>query len=304
MINDLYHKLLNEIMIKGYNYEDPNRKGVFRREIDSYNLEINLEDSFPAITTKRLFWKGVVGELLWFLRGSADIRELWHDNIHIWDKDWKNWVKNPHVEDMQKNPTRYPDYLFHMGNIYGVQWRNFNGMVDQFDRLFKNLHNAPYGTRHIITAWNPSELNNMALPPCHWAFEIIVYPYKTGGNGFTLKWHQRSVDTFLGLPFNIASYALLAHIIGKKARMTPVKLIGDLSNVHIYHEHKSAVKKQLDRNTKKFKSGKLKISDRVLDFIHTKDTNNLLASLNIRDFTLPDYDSFPAIKAEMLAINK
>lgn len=341
-----YHGLLNQILSRGFDYEDPNRKGVIRKQITSYTFEADIDQlGFPALTTKKLYWKGVVGELLWFLRGSSDIRELWKDNIHIWDKDWHNHSsKNHYISSSALNHS--------VGRIYGAQWRKWykyttqdyderdkclydrKVYLDQISNLIEGLKKTPMGTRHIVTAWNPAELDNMALPPCHWSFEILVQPlspveivdqakkdglwrdsfktFEEGSKqqnkfkryGFTLKWHQRSVDTFLGLPFNIASYGLLAHIIGAATNMKPLKLIGDLSNVHIYEPHLNQVKTQLSRSVGEFQKTTLKISNNAKKILKQNNINEAIPQLEIKDFTLPDYKSYPAIKAEMLPYNK
>ena len=233
-IDKSYHKLLNEILKKGYKYEDPNRKDVHRIEIPSYQIKHDFKDGFPAITTKKLYWKGIVGELLFFLRGDTNIKYLLDNNINIWNKDAYNYycknVRNPLSFEIWLDNIK--SHNLHetsgdLGRVYGAQWRNFMGYaddVDQFSNLIKELKKTPMGTKHIVTAWNPAELEDMALPPCHWSFEILVEPLDfndrsnianpTNGSivkypefwdklnvpkyQFTLKWHQRSVDTFLG----------------------------------------------------------------------------------------------------------
>lgn len=300
-----YSNLLQKIISTGYKYEDPNRKGTYRHEIAHHILDIGLTNGFPAITTKKLFWKGVVGELLWFLRGDDNIKYLNDNNIHIWDKDAANFSTNGDV-----------------GKNYGVQWRHWIGMnlfespkkllwqddwdgypiqVDQIKILLNNLVTNPMGTRHIVTAWNPKEIGkfDVALPPCHWSFEIICYPHEDS-YGFTLKWHQRSVDTFLGLPFNIASYALLAHIIGRWTGYTPMRLIGDLSNVHIYEPHITAVKTQLSRDVSKYKAPELMLPS----WKQVDSFDEFINSVDIDDFKLIGYKSYPTISAEMIALNK
>jgi thymidylate synthase len=286
VIDRKYHNLLNYILDEGYEYMDPNRKGIIRKEVTHYQLEYHLEGGFPALTTKQLYFKGVVGELLWFLNGDTNIKYLNDNNIHIWDKDAANFSKNGDV-----------------GRNYGAQWRNWAGSnfaVDQIKDLINNLIRNPMSTRHIVTAWNPAELTETALPPCHWSFEIICFP---AGNsyGFNLKWHQRSVDVFLGLPFNIASYALLAHIIGWITGYKPWMIIGDLSHVHLYDAHILAATKQLTRSIHKFNAPKL-ITKYPVESI--EDIDLFLASVNINTFELFGYESYPSIKAEMLATNK
>ena len=345
-IDIAYHKLLQEIKQKGFKYEDPNRKNVYRYQIPNYQIQHNFLDGFPAITTKKLYWKGVVGELLWFLKGDTNIKYLVDNGINIWNKDAYNYAKlkcnyNCNIEefinDVKKN-NKFHGYTFELGNVgrnYGAQWRNwvnheysneFLGYVnehpvDQFSNLIKGLKETPMGTKHIVTAWNPAELDDMALPPCHWSFEILVEPLsvldqtlfvkdnskkgwtvnaKKPKYQFTLKWHQRSVDTFLGLPFNIASYALLAQIIGKLTNMKPKGIIGDLSNVHIYEPHMDAVNKQLKNDTNKYEKCELDDFSGFKMDMHG-NVDQWLNSKEIPDFNLKEYNSYSSIPAKMLA---
>ena len=368
-IDHSFHNLIGTILAKGFRYEDSNRKGTYRIQIPSYEFVWNFKDGFPAITTKRLWWKGVVGELLFFLQGDMDIRKLWENKIHIWDKDWFNFVGHKHfdsINDAISSKESLTYNVFSLGRVYGAQWRNWEAgttseyderdkcsydtrhYVDQFQKLIETLKVNPMSTSNIVTAWNPAEKENMALPPCHWSFEILsrplsgleranyavnnamlhrnelMFPSEYGeqtlkeqldeanvpSHGFTLKWHQRSVDTFLGLPFNIASYALLAQVIGKMTNMIPDGIIGDLSNVHIYEPHMDAVKLQLDNDVFKFSECELSISS---EFAYECDKfnkgeyfdfNRLLERTVIKDFTLIDYESYEPIKAEMIAYDK
>lgn len=348
-IDTRYNPLLEAILERGYLYETENRPDVVMRQITSANMEIEM-DEFPAITTKKLYWKGVVAELLWFLKGDDNIKYLNDNGVHIWDKDAHAYANrrggNVSSTDVGRN--------------YGVQWRDWTGgfnfdfndyeQVDQITELITNLRKPnPISRRHIVTAWNPAELHETALPPCHWSFEVLPRPLTYSGKiqimvshggdkeylealwkagisgkdeqakktldkevasipdyGFTLKWHQRSVDTFLGLPFNIASYGLLAEIIGYLTGMAPLSLIGDLSNVHIYGPHTDAVKKQLNNSVLAHKGCKLVPSRRFIDDVQTyrqdgMDLNDLINNLQIDDFSLDGYTSFGTISADMIA---
>lgn len=262
-IDKKYHKLLNTILDKGRWYEDPNRKEVKRLQIPHYSFEYNLKNGFPAITTKKLYWKAIVVELLWFLKGDTNIKYLLDNNINIWNKDAYNWYLKNSKEDSDGHNNSFEDYIDFiknndklydenmtlnrkgdLGRIYGAQWRKWRygayadknqnvvnwdyGDIDQISNLIKNLKEKPLATDHIVTAWNPAELNQMALPPCHKGFQLMVYELTTeerlGNNsldnlleeyseeeinddldhenapkyGFDLVWEQRSVDTFLG----------------------------------------------------------------------------------------------------------
>ena len=332
-IDESYHNLLNNILEDGFKYEDPNRKGINRIQIPSYTIKHDFENGFPAITTKKLYWKGVVGELIWFLRGDTNIKYLVDNGINIWNKDAANYYLKHNPRGTEKGFKEGINERNHiagdLGRVYGAQWRNWadekgigyiHSTIDQISNLIKGLKENPMGTRHIVTAWNPAELNDMALPPCHWSFEILVEPiyenkrYNDASNlglkkpeyKFTLKWHQRSVDTFLGLPFNIASYALLAHIIGKLTNMKPKGIIGDLSNVHIYEPHLDAVKEQLSRNINEHGECELHTVNNSILNINPKEENldELFRLLMIQDFELKNYNSHSRIPAEMLAYNK
>lgn len=306
-IDELYHNLCQEILDKGFDYEDENREGVIRKQIPSYTINYNFDNGFPAITTKKLYWKSIIGELIWFLRGETNTKYLVENGIHIWDKD------------ADKNGN--------LGRIYGKQWREWadysqNSVLvsndyahvfvkhyDQIEKLIHSLKNKPMSTQHIVTAWNPAELNQMNLPPCHWSFEILVEPIPESEipkHQFTLKWHQRSVDVFLGLPFNIASYSMLAHIIEKMTGMRAKGIIADLSNVHIYHDHLEVVREQLKRDVNKHDACAVRIGEDALEMI--KRYNNkefsldtLFEEFKIEDFTLSDYSSYSSLRAEMLS---
>lgn len=322
-IDESYNKLLKEILSKGCKYLDPNRSGIYRIQIPSYNFTHNFDDGFPVLTTKKVYWKGVVAELLWFLRGNTSTKFLIDNNVDIWNKDGVNYINRQHgtslTEDEYKHNVKKEVFKGDLGRIYGSQWRSFNGLdggkvnkTDQIQNLINNLISTPMATRHMVTAWNPSELNVMALPPCHWSFEILVEPTSREEkilepniyHKFTLKWHQRSVDTFLGLPFNIASYALLAEIIGKLTNMKPKAIIGDLSNVHIYEPHLNAVKEQLFRNTNHFNHKVLLKEISGFKVGMRGDVGSWLNSKEISDFKLQGYQSFPSISAEMLPYDK
>lgn len=344
-IDKSYNKLLKTIINKGFKYEDPNRKGTYRIQIPSYTFKHEFKDGFPALTTKKLYWKGIVTELLWFLRGDTDTKFLIDNNVNIWNKDGVNYLNRQNgtelTEEEYTRMVKEEGLESGLGRVYGAQWRSFNGIeqiaekdrmfgvdeqvvcTDQIQNLINQLRTNPMATRHMVTAWNPSELGIMALPPCHWSFEILVEPiplyerccgrcvFNEDSESdqctplkeeyqFTLKWHQRSVDTFLGLPFNIASYALLAQIIAKLSGMKAKGIIGDLSNVHIYEPHMDAVKEQLGRNEDKYWQP---LELMPIDGFKIDMHNNIdqwLNSKEISDFKIKNYVSYPAIKADML----
>jgi thymidylate synthase len=256
-----YHSILKKVLKKGELIQD--RTGVGRIELFGERLQFNLEHGFPLVTTKKVHWHSVVTELLWFLRGEDNIKFLHEHGVTIWDE----WAK----EDGSVGP------------IYGVQWRNWGNstQVDQLSKLVEAIKTNPHSSRHIVTAWNPTQLNEMALPPCHMTFQMHV----SGDGKLSCQMYQRSADLFLGVPFNIASYALLTHMI---AHVTGLK-VGTLTLVfgsaHIYANHVEQVELQLSRNEYPLPSVALNPNITSLyDFTH-------------KDIELWGYKSHPRIKA-------
>ena len=198
-----YLKILTDVILLGEPRNDRTGTGTVSI-FDSY-AKFDLREGFPAVTTKRLAWKSVVGELLWFLSGSTNLHDL---RVFTFGRDEGQWtIWTPNYED-QAISMGYDNG--NLGPVYGKQWRKFGGR-DQILELIEGLKNNPHGRRHLVSAWNVAELDKMALPPCHYGFQCYV-----SNDGYLdLKWAQRSVDCFLGLPFNIASYALLTHILAK-----------------------------------------------------------------------------------------
>jgi thymidylate synthase len=301
-----YQNLLQDILDNGITKSDRTGTGtisVFGRQITH-----NMKQGFPALTTKKLAWKQVVSELLWFLTGQTNIAFLHKHNNHIWDGDY------------EKSGRTDGD----LGPIYGKQWRKWdgkNGRIDQIDDLVRELKINPDSRRLMVSAWNVGELDQMVLPPCHYGFQVwtreLTYSerykiwfnnnYETGmeyyeGNtpnfdddyyeptptkAISLMWNQRSVDTFLGLPFNIASYGLLLHIIANEVNMVPDELIGNLGDVHLYSNHIEQAKEQISRDS--FDLPKLK-TDAKMDGICCNGPD---------DFQLIGYQSHPTIKAPL-----
>ena len=244
-----------------------------------YQMRFNLEDGFPAVTTKKLAWKAVVSELLWFLEGSNDERrlaEILYDDKRENLEDKKTiWTQNAEA-DYWKDKSKF---IGDVGKIYGVQWRNFNG-VDQIQELIEGLKKNPNSRRHILTAWNPSEINEMSLPPCHAFSQFFV-----SNNKLSCQLYQRSCDMFLGVPFNIASYSLLLHIIAEECKLGVGEFVHSLGDFHIYEEHFDQVKIQLTREPKQLPT---------LKFL-TKNINDYKTS----DFELLNYHPHPKIVAPM-----
>lgn len=342
-IDKKYRDLLREILAKGYRYEDPNRKGVSRVQINSHTIKHAFKDGFPAITTKKLAWKSVVGELLWILRGDDSIKYLIDNNIPIWNKDAYNFYVKSSL-----HPVTYDEFVKgvklnkisgSIGRGYGQQLRNYQG-VDQLKELVETLSINPMATKKTVTFWNPREKERTALTPCHWSFEALVRPLSENERkeqyrnltgilywgtlddykkaiakkehlrddipkyGLTIKWNQHSVDTFLGLPFNIASYALLCKILAYKCNMVPEGIEGNLSNVHIYENHLDQVKEQLSRDVTKYNKSWVEISPLAKAELDLVKIQYAVDNLEIDNFILRDYKSYPTIRAEMLAYNK
>ena len=258
---------------------DVNSRAGNVRKSFGYQMRFNLQVGFPAVTTKKLAWKAVVSELLWFLEGSNDERRLAEI---LYEKDRKEiadkktiWTQNA-TSDYWKPKAKFKGDV---GRIYGVQWRDFRG-IDQVKNLINSLKINPHGRRQIISAWNPAEINEMSLPPCHALSQFYV-----ANKQLSCQLYQRSCDMFLGVPFNIASYSLLTHILAKECGFEVGEFILTLGDYHIYHEHFNQVKTQLAREPKKLPH---------LEF-QTKD----IFSYSVNDFKLINYDHHSALKVEM-----
>ena len=254
------------------------RAGKVRKSF-GYQMNFDLTKGFPAITTKKLAWKSVVSELLWFIEGSNDERRL----AEILYQDKRENLKNKKTIWTQNAEADYwkPKAKFDgdVGKIYGVQWRNFNG-VDQIANLIRGLKNDPNGRRHIISSWNPPELESMSLPACH-----VFSQFYISENKLSCQLYQRSCDMFLGVPFNIASYSLLTHMLARECNLEVGKFIHSLGDFHIYEEHFEQVKIQLKRQPKELPRLEFK----------TKD----FYKYNVNDFELLNYRHYPKIEATM-----
>jgi thymidylate synthase len=324
-IDITYHNLLKKILQEGYTYEDPNRKGVNRIEIPSYTFRHEFKDGFPAITTKKLNYKAVVTELIWFLRGDTNIKYLIDNDVNIWNKDAYNYYLKKCKENKiipvnnndfikftkQGNVKDYFDkYTFgDLGKVYGHYWRNFND-VDQIAELIKNMISKPMSSELIISARNPSDKDNQALPCCHYGFQIVVRPLSNITErhlhnyeyGFELHWQQRSVDTFLGLPFNMTSYATLALILEKITGYKALAIQGDLKKVHLYDNSLDAVKEQLSRDVNQYDKCELKMD--TLTEVQFQSGIKYINEIEPGSFKLVNYESYPYIKVEMLSRNE
>ena len=276
-----YLDALSHVLENGIDRQ--NRTGIATRAVFGMQLRFNMNDGFPAVTTKKLPWKSVASELLWFIEGSNDERRLAEILHGTRDKEKATiWTANAEA-DYWKPKAKFKGDL---GRIYGVQWRKWKASdgkeIDQLANAIKMIKENPTSRRIIVNAWNPGEIEQMALPPCHTFFQFFV-----ANNKLSLQMYQRSCDMFLGVPFNIASYSLLLHMIAQSTNLEPGEFVHTLGDAHIYHNHFGQVKEQLSR--KPFSLPKLWLSPEIK---------------NIDDFTmegikLENYNFHPAIKAEM-----
>ena len=294
-----YLELLQDILDNGEIKDD--RTGVGTISVFGRNLRFDLRKSFPAVTTKKLAWKACVGELLWFIEGSSDERRLAEITHGSAEGKATIWTPNALAPYWQPKAKFKGD----LGRIYGVQWRHWNKdtiekdmgpahkggtrlavdrtEVDQLKNLIEGLKNDPNGRRHIISAWNAGELDQMALPPCH----ILAQFYVNKNKELSCHMYQRSVDVFLGLPFNIASYALLTCMIAHCCNLIPGELIISTGDTHIYKDHIDQVKQQLSRTP--LEAPDLWLNPDVRD----------IEKFTMNDIALLDYKSMDSIKASM-----
>ena len=296
-----YQQLLSDIIEFGVEKKD--RTGTGTISEFGHQIRHKMSDGFPLLTTKKMAWKQVVSELLWFLTGQTNISFLLKHNNHIWDGDaYKNYqnkmtewfgnetqlTKEDFIEKV-KTDNEFAKQWGDLGPIYGKQWRRLkseNKVIDQIDDLVKNLKTNPDSRRLMVNAWNVGELDQMVLPPCHYGFQVWTRE-EDGKRYISLMWNQRSVDTFLGLPFNIASYGLLLHIIANEVDMIPDELIGNLGDTHLYSNHIEQAKEQISRES--FDLPILKTTAKIDGICcNTPD-----------DFILEGYQSHPSIKAPL-----
>jgi thymidylate synthase len=346
-----YQQLLQDII--DYGVEKKDRTGTGTKSIFGYTIRHNMSEGFPLLTTKKMAWKTMVTELLWFLRGDTNIKFLVENGCHIWDGDaYKNYCKTyPDVEktfqyegsnievrkmsqeefiNKIKTDDEFAKKWGELGPIYGKQWRSwekwyidenkryltFTKKIDQIQNLINDLKTNPDSRRLMVSAWNVGEIQDMVLPPCHYGFQVYTRElsnkeriilmnkklgvtdtlpqyYNTDGEmdknniptrAISLMWNQRSVDTFLGLPFNIASYGLLLMMLANEVNMVPDELIGNLGDTHIYLNHIEQAKEQIGREPME------------LPTVHVRD--GIFCS-SVNDIILENYQSHPTIKAPL-----
>jgi thymidylate synthase len=322
-----YQLIAESILDKGVDKQD--RTGTGTKSIFSAYIKHDMEQGFPLLTTKRVYWKAVVTELLWFLRGETNIKWLVENGNNIWVgdayksyyEDWKSKKSNDwHLSKEEfikkiKTDDEFADKWGELGPIYGAQWRDWGGTfstkhmnrdgsfgihfkgIDQIQQAIHTLKTDPDSRRIIVNAWNVDALDNMVLPPCHWAFELYseIDQQDKSNRKLSLKWHQRSVDLPLGLPFNIASYGLLLSIIAKEVGMKPDRLVGDLTNVHIYNNQVEGIEEQITRKPNTlpelvFKDPFWDLCDKDMSF------SEKIKLYKPEWFTIEDYMPHPTIK--------
>ncbi|WP_461201402.1 thymidylate synthase [Anoxybacillus sp. TBDG-1] len=259
-----YLQLLEDILQNGVYKDD--RTGTGTLSVFGRQLRFDLREGFPLLTTKKLHIRSIIHELLWFLSGDTNIRYLKENGVTIWDE----WA----------------DENGDLGPVYGAQWRSWRGAdgrtIDQISEVIEQIKNNPNSRRLLVSAWNVAELDDMKLPPCHYAFQFYVE------NGMlSCMWQQRSVDTFLGLPFNIASYALLTYMVAQQCDLQPKELIFTGGDVHLYMNHIEQAKLQLTRQP------------RPLPKLIIKRKPASIFEYRFEDFEIIDYDPHPHIKADV-----
>ena len=350
-----YQELLQTIL--DYGVEKKDRTGTGTKSIFGYTIRHNMSEGFPVLTTKKMAWKTMVTELLWFLRGDTNIKFLVDNNCHIWDGDaYKNYL----IEDARILPNMSKEKMLEfgfgltkeefinkiktddefankwgeLGPVYGKQWRKWDAHnkydidptpVDQIQNLIHDLKTNPDSRRLMVNAWNVGELDQMVLPPCHYGFQvytrelslkerIVFFSDNISKNhegwpgndddclnflnernvptrAISLMWNQRSVDTLLGLPFNIASYGLLLTILAKEVKMVPDQLIGNLGDTHLYLNHLEQAKEQIGREPFELPT--------LNQFPTYEGSRPSIESYVVSDFTLKDYKSHESIKAPL-----
>jgi thymidylate synthase len=351
-IDKQYQELLQDILNNGIEKKD--RTGTGTISVFGRQIRHKMSEGFPLLTTKKMAWKTMVTELLWFLRGDTNIKFLVDNGCHIWDGDaFKNFMNTSEGDpDMIWNQDQFihlikTDDEFakqwgELGPIYGRQWRSWVGesetangsisasttfgYIDQIKNLINDLKNNPDSRRLMVSAWNVSELNKMVLPPCHYGFQVYTRELSEGERGLLLQpygldpltkegrdrlwkennlptsaislmWNQRSVDTFLGLPFNIASYGLLLEIIAKSVNMVPDELIGNLGDTHLYLNHVEQAKEQISKEPYQLPTLKHMKTDEF--YMSLSEDISLFTHLNPTDFQVENYQSHPTIKAPL-----
>jgi len=306
-----YLDLLQDILDNGTDKIVFNNPGVTIKNVFGRQCRYDLSKGFPLLTTKKVFIRGIIEELLWFIQGNSNIKYLVDRNVHIWDEWAYKSYKKAHekgkvsfmtqekfIQKIKDSPEKseFVKKWGDIGNVYGVQWRKWKTSdgrtIDQLAWAIEKLKITPFRKSTVVSAWNPEFIyemaapgKSMALPPCH-----TIYQFNTEGDRLSLQLYQRSSDVFLGVPFNIASYALFTMMIAQIVGLKPGYFVHTFGDVHIYSNHMDQVKEQLKRKPKKFPTMKLNPKIKNID------------DFRIEDFTLENYDPYPPIKAEVTVV--
>ncbi len=287
-----YHQFLKTILQSGTPKTD--RTGTGTRSIFGYQMRFDLNDGFPLLTTKKVHFKSVILELLWFIQGATNIKPLVENGVRIWNEwPYANFQKQPSYQGesleqfIEKIKTDDAFAALHgeLGPVYGKQWRAFEGKdstVDQLKNVINDIKTKPDSRRLIVNAWNPPLIDQMALPPCHMMFQFYV-----ANQELSLQMYQRSADAFLGIPFNIASYSALLMMVAQITGLKPKDFILTVGDGHIYNDHFDAVHTLLEREERPLPQ--LKINPDVTD----------IDGFTYEDFVLENYDPHPTIKAKV-----
>lgn len=279
-----YHDLLQRILDEGVPTED--RTGTGTLSIFGHQMRFDLAEGFPLVTTKKIHLKSIIHELLWFIRGDTNVQSLQQHGVRIWD-EWST----------EQQTQRFGRSAGDLGPIYGHQWRNFGSStddtgcfrpdgVDQLARAVETIQRNPHSRRIIVTGWNPKEVDQVALPPCHTLFQFHVTPSRVGASAtLNCQLYQRSADVFLGVPFNIASYALLTMMMAQVCQIKPGHFVHTFGDAHLYRDHLQQARLQLQRQP------------RPLPHMHLNPEVADLFAFTYEDFTLEGYEPHPHIKA-------
>ncbi len=282
-----YLEFLRHILDEGSNKADRTNTGII--STFGYQMRFNLNEGFPLLTTKKVHLKSIIHELLWFISGDTSLKYLADNNVRIWNEwPYKEYTKSEdfqgetmtvYIEKIKKDPS-FAKKHGDLGPVYGKQWRDFSG-YDQLTTIISEIKTNPNSRRLIVSAWNPPQLKDMALPPCHLLFQFYVKD-----NKLSLQLYQRSADAFLGIPFNIASYALLLMMVADVCNLEAYEFIHTIGDAHIYSNHFKQVNLQLSRETRKLPKMVIKHRDNITDYKY-------------EDFDLQDYNPHPLIRGKV-----
>lgn len=284
-----YLELMKFVLENGEQRDD--RTGTGTRGVFGYQMRFNLQDGFPLLTTKKVHFASVAKELLWFISGNTNIKWLVDNNVRIWNEwPYATYVKSQDYQgetlsefvDKIRNDADFAQKHGDLGPVYGKQWRDFNG-VDQLKDVIDQIKTNPMSRRIILSAWNPAEVPHMALPPCH----AFLQFYVSSSGKLSLQLYQRSADIFLGVPFNIASYALMVHMIAKVCDLEVGDFVHTIGDAHIYNDHIDVVNTQLSREPKQ------------LPKLVINGNQKSIEDFKYEDFELIAYDPHPLIKAKV-----